>query len=91
MVRPALPAGRLSRPRCRRLAAAIRDTLSRAIEAGGSSLRDFVNGHGEPGYFQQTYYVYGREGEPCRTCGTRLRLHRLGNRATSFCPVCQKK
>jgi formamidopyrimidine-DNA glycosylase len=88
---PLLPAGKLTRPRCIRLAAAIRDTLSRAIAAGGSSLRDFVDGHGKPGYFQQTYYVYGREGEPCRNCGTAIRLTRLSGRATSFCPNCQKK
>jgi formamidopyrimidine-DNA glycosylase len=90
-IHPLLAAGRLTRPRCRRLAAAVRDTLARAIEAGGSTLRDFVNGHGEPGYFQQSYFVYGREGEPCRTCGGTIRLTRLGNRATCFCPTCQKK
>lgn len=90
-IHPLLPAGRLTRPRCRRLAAAVRDTLSRAIEAGGSTLRDFVNGHGEPGYFQQSYFVYGREGQGCRICGGTIRLIRLGNRATCFCPTCQKK
>ena len=90
-IHPLLPAGRLSRPRCRRLASAILDTLSRAIAAGGSSLRDFVDGHGKPGYFQQTLFVYGRGGEPCRTCGGPIRVIRLGNRATCFCPACQKK
>lgn len=90
-IHPLTPAGRLSRPRCRRLAEAIRDTLQRAIDAGGSTLRDFVNGHGQPGYFQQTLYVYGRADEPCRRCGNPVRLSRLGNRATFFCPVCQKK
>jgi formamidopyrimidine-DNA glycosylase len=69
----------------------VRDTLARAIEAGGSTLRDFVNGHGDPGYFQQSHFVYGREGQACRTCGSTIRLFRLGNRATCFCPVCQKK
>jgi formamidopyrimidine-DNA glycosylase len=90
-IHPLLAAGRLTRPRGRRLAGAITGTHDRAHEAGGSSLRDFVNGHGEPGYFQQTYYVYGREGQTCRTCGAAIRLIRLGNRATSFCPACQKK
>lgn len=90
-IHPLLPAGRLTRPRCQRLAEAVRTTLARAIEAGGSSLRDFVDGHGMPGYFQQTYYVYGRAGEACRQCGGRVRSTRLGNRTTSFCPVCQKK
>lgn len=90
-IHPLLPAGRLSRPRCHRLAEAIRTTLTQAIEAGGSTLRDFVNGQGEPGYFQQTYYVYGRAGAPCRQCGAPIRLTRLGNRASTFCPRCQKK
>lgn len=90
-IHPLAEAGKLSRPRCRRLVEAVRTTLERAIEAGGSTLRDFVDSHGEPGYFQQTYYVYGRAGEPCRTCGTPVRLARLGNRATYYCPKCQKK
>ncbi|NTV95597.1 MAG: bifunctional DNA-formamidopyrimidine glycosylase/DNA-(apurinic or apyrimidinic site) lyase [Thiobacillus sp.] len=90
-IHPLLPADRLTRPRCRRLAEAIRTTLERAIAAGGSTLRDFVDGHGEPGYFQQTYYVYGRAGEPCRVCGETVRSTRLGNRTTCFCPKCQKK
>ena len=90
-IHPLAPAGRLTRPRCRRLAVAIRDTLARAIEAGGSTLRDFVDGHGRPGYFQQTYYVYGRAGQPCRQCGGTLRLTRLGGRATSYCPACQRR
>lgn len=88
---PRLPAGRLSRPRCARLAAAVKDTLTRAIAAGGSSLRDFVDGHGQPGYFQQTYFVYGRAGEACRQCGGELRQIRQGARSTFFCPVCQKR
>ncbi|MFA5083305.1 MAG: bifunctional DNA-formamidopyrimidine glycosylase/DNA-(apurinic or apyrimidinic site) lyase [Hydrogenophilaceae bacterium] len=90
-IHPLLPAGKLTRPRCRRLAEAIRDTLNLAIAAGGSTLRDFVDSHGQPGYFQQTYFVYGRGGEDCRRCGSEIRSTRLGNRTTSFCPVCQKK
>jgi formamidopyrimidine-DNA glycosylase len=90
-IHPLTEAGTLSRLRCARLADAVRDTLERAIEAGGSTLRDFVDSRGEPGYFQQTYTVYGRAGEPCRVCGGTIRLTRLGNRATYFCPKCQKK
>lgn len=90
-IHPLTEAGKLSRPRCRRLAQAVRETLQSAIAAGGSTLRDFVNGHGEPGYFQQTYYVYGRAGEPCRTCGSPIKKLRQNNRATYFCPACQKK
>jgi formamidopyrimidine-DNA glycosylase len=88
---PRLPAGKLSRRRCVRLAAAVKDTLERAIAAGGSSLRDFVDGHGNPGYFQQTYHVYGRAGEPCRACGEPICLIRQGNRATYYCPLCQRR
>jgi len=90
-IHPLTQAAKLTRPRCERLAGAIRDTLNRAIEAGGSTLRDFVDSQGEPGYFQQTYYVYGRAGEPCRACGDTIRLSRLNNRATYFCRNCQKK
>lgn len=90
-IHPGLAAGRLSRSRCDALAAAIKDTLARAIAAGGSTLRDFVDGHGRPGYFQQTYHVYGREGESCRVCGTAIRHMPQGGRSTYFCPVCQRR
>jgi formamidopyrimidine-DNA glycosylase len=88
---PRLAAGRLGRRRCARLAEAIRDTLTQAIAAGGSTLRDFVDGHGEPGYFQQTHYVYGRAGEPCRRCGGTIRPLRQNGRSTFICPHCQKR
>ena len=88
---PSLPAGRLTRPRCARLVVSVKDTLTRAIAAGGSSLRDFVDGNGNPGYFQQTYQVYGRAGEPCRLCGTLVRLSRQAGRATFSCPKCQSR
>lgn len=87
---PRLAAGRLSLPRCARLAEAARDTLTRAIAAGGSTLRDFVDGQGNPGYFQQTYFVYGRGGEPCRLCGNPIRQIRQAARSTYYCPRCQR-
>jgi len=90
-VDPRTPAGRLSRPRCARLAAAIKETLMRAIEAGGSTLRDFVDGHGNPGWFQQTYRVYGRAGQPCTICGSLIRTLRQNARATYYCPRCQRR
>jgi formamidopyrimidine-DNA glycosylase len=90
-IHPETPAGRLSRPRCARLAASIRSTLEQAIQAGGSTLRDFVDGEGKPGYFQQSYAVYGREGAPCRVCGATVQSIRQGNRATFFCRTCQKR
>jgi len=89
-IRPATPARRLSPARCERLARAIRETLLDAIAAGGSTLRDFVGSDGNPGYFQQQYFVYGRVGEACRRCGTAIRQLRQGSRATYYCPRCQR-
>jgi formamidopyrimidine-DNA glycosylase len=88
---PRLPSGRLSRPRCARLAGAIRATLEQAIAAGGSTLRDFVDSMGRPGYFQQDYAVYGRTGEPCRRCGHAIVSFRQGGRSSFVCPVCQRR
>jgi len=88
---PRTRAGKLTRPRCRRLAAAIKETLERAIEAGGSTLRDFVDSHGNPGWFQQTYQVYGRAEQPCYHCGAPIRLLKLGARASYYCPRCQQR
>lgn len=89
-IRPTIPARRLSRPRLARLVDAIRATLSAAIASGGSTLRDYVNGSGQPGDFQHAHYVYGRGEQPCRVCGARLRSLRQGGRATTFCPRCQR-
>lgn len=89
---PRLAAGRVSRPRCERLAQAIRATLSDALESGGSTLRDYVNATGEPGaYFAIHAAVYERAGQPCRICGTPIRRIIQGQRATYFCPHCQKR
>lgn len=90
-IHPMEPAGRLGPKRCERLVAAVRDTLQAAIAAGGSTLRDFVGGDGKPGYFQQQYFVYGRDGEPCRVCGGEVRRVVSGQRATFFCPRCQRR
>jgi formamidopyrimidine-DNA glycosylase len=89
-IRPTVPAARISRPRAARLHAAIRDVLARAVAKGGSTLRDFSNAQGESGYFQLEATVYDRAGEPCRVCGTPIRMIRQGQRATYFCPHCQK-
>jgi formamidopyrimidine-DNA glycosylase len=88
-IRPLRPAGRLSRKDCERLAAAIRRTLRQALRAGGTSLRDFSDSEGRPGYFRQRLMVYGRAGEPCRRCGTAIRRARQGQRSAFFCPRCQ--
>ena len=89
-IRPATAARRLSRPACERLVAAIRQVLTAAIAAGGSSLRDYVHSSGELGYFQLQTRVYDREGLPCKTCGTPIRRIVQGQRASFYCPVCQR-
>jgi formamidopyrimidine-DNA glycosylase len=89
-IRPTLSAARISRPRAVRLHAAVRDILARAVERGGSTLRDFSNIDGQSGYFQLEATVYGRAGEPCRVCTTPIRQMRQGQRSTYFCPKCQK-
>ena len=89
-ISPKTAAGRLSKERCNRLATLIKDILTLAIAAGGSTLRDFVNSAGNPGYFQQQYGVYGRTGLPCVRCGGTVRQMRQGQRSTFYCPGCQK-
>jgi formamidopyrimidine-DNA glycosylase len=90
-IRPATLAGRVSRPRLARLVESVREVLCEAIAKGGSTLRDFVDSDGEPGSFQLDYRVYGREGLPCRVCGTPIRAIRLGQRASFHCPRCQAR
>ena len=88
-IRPTRPAGRLSRDRYKRLARALRTTLKRALRAGGTTLRDFRQSDGNPGYFQFSLKVYGRKDRPCLVCGTPIRARRLGSRTAFFCPRCQ--
>ncbi len=87
---PRTAAGRISLKRLERLAPAIKATLAAAIDAGGSSLRDFIHSDGSSGYFQQQYFVYGRTGEACHVCGQPIRDLRQGQRATFFCARCQR-
>ncbi|WP_295856125.1 bifunctional DNA-formamidopyrimidine glycosylase/DNA-(apurinic or apyrimidinic site) lyase [uncultured Xylophilus sp.] len=89
-IRPTMPASRITRPRAERLWCAIREVLARAVATGGSTLRDFTSAEGQTGYFQLEAMVYGREGQPCRICGTPIRQLRQGQRSTFFCTVCQK-
>ncbi len=89
-IRPGIAAGRISRPRYRRLADAVVQVLGDAITAGGTTLRDFLDSDGQPGYFAQQLRVYGRAGRPCPVCGTPIRATRLGQRSTFYCPQCQK-
>jgi formamidopyrimidine-DNA glycosylase len=69
---------------------AVRAVLAAAIAAGGTTIRDFADSSGQPGYFRISLRVYDRAGEPCVACGTLIRLVRLGQRSTYFCPKCQK-
>jgi formamidopyrimidine-DNA glycosylase len=87
---PRRAAGRISLQRLGRLVPAIKATLTKAIAAGGSSLRDFIHSDGSSGYFQQQYFVYGRTGEACRVCAQPIRELRQGQRATFYCPLCQR-
>jgi len=89
-IAPGRQAGRVSRERYGRLADATKAILAEAIASGGTTLRDFISPDGARGYFETELLVYGREGEPCRSCGRPLQGARLGNRATAWCPNCQK-
>lgn len=87
---PRRAAGRISATRYARLVECIRRVLTEAIRQGGTTLRDFHDGEGRPGYFGQRLVVYGREGLPCIECGAAIRGLRQGQRSSYYCPVCQR-
>ncbi|MBP1474382.1 bifunctional DNA-formamidopyrimidine glycosylase/DNA-(apurinic or apyrimidinic site) lyase [Frateuria sp. MAH-13] len=87
---PRRAAGKISRERYARLAAEVKRILGWAIERGGTTLRDFLNPDGAPGYFFRELNVYGRAGEACKVCGTPIRQAVLGQRSTFWCPRCQR-
>lgn len=89
-IRPTRQTGKISSTRYEKLATCIREVLSEAITQGGTTLRDFVNETGKPGYFKQRLKVYGRGGQPCVTCLKPLTEIRLSNRTTVFCSHCQR-
>src|SRR5690606_37875848 len=90
-IHPMTPAGRLSLKRCERLCESIRATLSDALTSGGSTLRDYVNATGNPGsYFDIHAAVYDRENKPCKACGALIHRIVQGQRATYYCPRCQR-
>jgi formamidopyrimidine-DNA glycosylase len=89
-IRPQALAGKVSRDRYWKLAAAIRSILNKAISKGGTTLRDFTNSDGKPGYFQQKLNVYGRDQLPCRKCKQPIQLLVIGQRASYFCRHCQR-
>lgn len=91
-IHPARKAARISAARAAALVPIIRDVLSEAITAGGSSLRDYRQADGELGYFQHSFQVYGREGDPCLTHGCTATIRRLvqSGRSSFYCPTCQR-
>lgn len=88
-IHPLKPALRLSRAKCARLAAEVKNILASAIQRGGTTLRDFVGGDGKPGYFAQELNVYGRGGQACKKCGKLLTEKRVNQRTTVYCTQCQ--
>ncbi len=87
---PTKAAGEISKTRYQRLVNAIKEVLNAAIAEGGTTLRDFTNGEGKPGYFQQKLLVYGRAGEPCTVCNKIIKHSQQNQRATYFCSRCQQ-
>jgi formamidopyrimidine-DNA glycosylase len=88
-IRPRRAAGRLRREELERLRRALKRVLTQAIKLGGSSVSDYVDADGEPGFFQLEHCVYLRTGEPCRRCGTAITRILLAGRGTHYCPHCQ--
>ncbi len=89
-IHPTRSCGRVSKFRYQRLAEAIQNRLNESIRQGGTTLQDFRNSEGKPGYFQQSLTVYGRETEPCRECGTPIKRITQNQRSTWYCPQCQR-
>ena len=89
-IHPNRPAGRISAQRYAGLARAVQDVLGRSIRQGGTTLRDYVNSDGNPGYFALDLMVYGREGKPCLQCSEPVRQRVIGQRSSFYCPRCQR-
>jgi len=90
-IHPETLADKVGPTRCERLVVAVREVLAEAVQAGGTTLRDFKNAHGQQGHFQLATMVYDRQGEPCRVCQTPVRRIVQGQRATYYCPKCQRR
>ena len=89
-IRPTALAASLSRPRADRLYQAVREVLARAVQRGGTTLRNFSNADGDTGHFQLEAMVYGRAGQGCKVCGARIKSIRQGQRSSFFCHKCQR-
>lgn len=88
-ISPKRLAGKTSKARYQKLVNKIKEVLSQAIEQGGTTLRDFVQAEGNPGYFQQKLFVYGRAGKTCQICGSTIKQIKQGQRSTFYCSNCQ--
>ncbi|MCK3654767.1 DNA-formamidopyrimidine glycosylase [Pasteurellaceae bacterium Macca] len=89
-IHPDLAAQNLTKKQCERLAGVIKSVLTQSIIQGGTTLKDFIQPDGKPGYFAQVLQVYGRKGEPCNACGTLIEAKIIGQRNSFYCPKCQK-
>jgi formamidopyrimidine-DNA glycosylase len=88
-IKPTQKAGKISKAGYKKLVVEIKNVLSHAIKKGGTTLRDFINGEGKPGYFKNELQVYDRAGEPCNYCETPIKMIRQGQRSTFYCTKCQ--
>ncbi|MDO4280648.1 MAG: bifunctional DNA-formamidopyrimidine glycosylase/DNA-(apurinic or apyrimidinic site) lyase [Peptococcaceae bacterium] len=89
-IRPRKGADRLTKAECARIAQATKVVLAEAIQAGGSTIRDYVDSDAQAGHFQLAHQVYGRAGAPCRVCGSILKSVQVAGRTSVYCPHCQK-
>jgi formamidopyrimidine-DNA glycosylase len=89
-INPKRKAGSLSLARCEKLVSAIKQVLAQSITQGGTTLRDFIRENGEPGYFAQKLFVYGRADEPCAKCGKPIKKITQQQRSTFYCTQCQR-
>ena len=90
-IHPLTPAGKLTLKEWQHLIEQIREILNWAIKCGGSTISDFINASGQRGYFQANFRVYGKNGEPCKSCSTSLEKTVINGRASFFCPQCQRQ
>ena len=90
-IHPLKNAAKLSKAQCVQLVGVIKRVLTEAIQQGGTTLKDFLQPDGRPGYFAQELLVYGNKGKPCSQCGTKIESLVIGQRKSFYCPQCQKK
>ncbi len=89
-IHPSTPAGKINKTQYDSLALCIKEVLQQAIDAGGTTLRDFYGSDGKPGYFSNQLQVYGRKNQLCHSCNSLIQAIKIGGRNSNFCPTCQK-